>query len=272
MAKQSSRGQILERAYGFLVRVFIERDPVTGKREYVNQKVRTTRKKEAEQVLTAMLRKLDMGELLQENTPMTVKEYLEHWLVTAAKPRVGGKTFKTYSFYMKSYVYPQRGSTKLGKLTPVAIQTLYSNLMGRGLGPATIVYCHNVLSSALKQAVKWRMLNQNPAQYVDLPKRQKTEMQALSQEQSEAFLKAAKADRLYTFSAVMLGTGVRPGEAVALMWKDFDPMTGTLRATMPRESLLWLYHSFWQRTYEGVAKPVTFLDRDELPAQTTEAV
>jgi hypothetical protein len=58
---------------------------VTGKRKYLNQKVRTTRTKEAEQVLTAMLRKLDMGEMLIEPARQTVKGFLEHWLETAAK-------------------------------------------------------------------------------------------------------------------------------------------------------------------------------------------
>jgi len=34
--------------------------------------------------------------------------------------------------------------------------------------------------AALKQAVKWRMLPQNPAQFVDLPKVFRKEMKALS--------------------------------------------------------------------------------------------
>jgi hypothetical protein len=68
----SSRGQILPRKYGFLVRVFVGRNPVTGKRIYENEQVRSSKKKDAEKVLTAILRKLDSGELLLEPSTQTV--------------------------------------------------------------------------------------------------------------------------------------------------------------------------------------------------------
>lgn len=249
MAKQSARGQVLEREYGFLVRVFIERDPVTGKRKYVNQKVRTTRKKEAEQVLTAMLRKLDMGELLIEPVRQTLKEYLEHWLEAAAKPRLTRSTFNDYRRLMERYVYPTLAKKPLGKLTAIDLQTLYGEMLkskeqeGKGLKARTIIYTHRVLSSALKQAVKWRMLSQNVCQSVDLPKSVKPEMLALSQEQVETFLEAAKSDRHYVIYALMLGTGLRPSEALALMWKDLNPMTATLNI---------------QRTLENVNGSISF--------------
>jgi integrase len=249
MAKQSSRGQILEREYGFLVRVFVERDPITGKRKYVNQKVRTTRKKEAEQVLTAMLRKLDMGEMLIEPVRQTLQEYLEHWLETAAKPRLTRRTFNDYRSLMERYVYPTLAKKPLGKLTAVDLQNLYREMLkskeedGKGLKARTVIYTHRVLSSALKQAVKWRMLHSNVCQYVDLPKSVKPEMLALSQEQVETFLEASKSDRHYVFYALMLGTGLRPSEALALMWKDFNPITATLNI---------------QRTLENVKGEISF--------------
>lgn len=88
----NTRGQIIERKYGFLVRVYTRLDPQTGKRTYENQKV-TGNKTEAKKVLTFMLRKLDTGEMLLEPTKMSVKEYLEHWLTTAAKPRLAKTTY-----------------------------------------------------------------------------------------------------------------------------------------------------------------------------------
>ncbi len=99
---------------------------------------------------------------------------------------------------------------------------------GRGLTPRTVINTHNVLSGALRQGVKWRMLTQNVCQYVDLPKRQKQEMKALSDSEATTFLEAAKTDRHYVLFALMLGTGLRPSEALALMWKDFDPIKGML--------------------------------------------
>ena len=228
----SSRGQIVSKGFGFLVRVYVGRD-ATGKRSYQNQRVTGT-KKDAEKVLTAMLRKLDIGELLYEPSRLSVKEYLEHWLDTAAKSKLTARTLKDYRGPLTRYVYKAVGSKKLFKLSPVDIQAIYTKMLaakdkgGLALTPRTVIYTHRVLSSALKQAVKWRMLTQNVCQYVDLPKRQKTEMVALSETEVGRFLVAAQGSRHRVLFTVMLGTGLRPGEALALMWKDFDPVGHTV--------------------------------------------
>jgi integrase len=222
----SSRGQIIPKGYGYLVRIYLGRD-ATGKRKYDNQKV-TGSKKDAEKVRTALLRKLDTGELLHEPTRLTVKAYLEHWLETAAKPRLTEHTHDEYTALMRRYIYPTLGAHKLTKLVPVDIQKVYTDMLGRGLSARVVRYTNTVFSNALKQAVKWRMASQNPAQYVELPKQERKEMQALSEEEAVRFLKAAKRDKHHVLFAVLLGTGLRPGEAFGLKWVDFDPYNRTL--------------------------------------------
>lgn len=214
----SSRGQILKRDYGYLVRIYLGRDE-TGTRKYDNQKV-TGSKKDAEKVLTALLRKLDTGEFLHEPTRLTVKAYLEHWLEIAAKPRLTEHTHDEYTALMRRYIYPTLGARKLTKLVPVDIQKVYTDMLGRGLSARVVRYTNTVFSNALKQAVKWRMASNNPAQYVDLPKQERKEMQALSEGEAVRFLKAARPDKHHLLFALLLGTGLRPGEAFRLKWMD----------------------------------------------------
>jgi integrase len=50
-------------------------------------------------------------------------------------------------------------------------------------------------------------------------------------EEALKFLKAVKGDRLETLWTVILGTGLRHGEALGLKWKDVDLTQGTLSVT-----------------------------------------
>ena len=214
------RGQIIPRKSGFTVRVFTGRD-TNGKRNYKNQRVTGT-KKDAQEVLTSMLRKLDTGDLLLEPTAMTLAEYLEYWLETSAKSRVSEKTFYMYSDMMRRYVCTKLGKIKLTKLEPNQIQGLYTEMQVGGLSARTVRYTHMVLKHALKQSVKWRMASRNPADYVDLPGHQTKEAKVMDEHQVEQFLDHAKSNRMYVYFALLLGTGMRPGEGLGLRWQDFD--------------------------------------------------
>ena len=146
------------------------------------------------------------------------------------------RTFGDYSEVLERYVRPKLGKVKLSSLRPLEIQALYSDMLERGLSPRTIRGTHVVLSSALKQAVRWHMLPMNPAQNVELPKRRRREMKTLSPDEVSAFLEAAKQDEHGLIFVFGLATGMRPEEYLALQWKDIDLQKGT--ATVQR-TLCW---------------------------------
>jgi integrase len=80
----------------------------------------------------------------------------------------------------------------------------------RGLGPQVVRYTHAVLSSALKQGVKWDMLHKNPASAVDLPRMVRKEMKAMTPAEASRFLEAVKGTRQYALFNFALTTGMRP--------------------------------------------------------------
>src|SRR5262249_38780561 len=89
---------------------------------------------------------------------------------------------------------------------------------------------HAVLSAALGQAVRWRLIQANPARDVELPKRRAQRvMHALTPEECGRLREALEGDRLAAFFVLLLGTGMRPGEALAVRWADADLDAGTLR-------------------------------------------
>lgn len=51
---------------------------------------------------------------------------------------------------------------------------------------------------------------------------------AMSPEEADAFLRAARDDRYYALWCVLLTGGLRPGEALALTWADVDLEEGRI--------------------------------------------
>ena len=214
------RGQVITKGKNnHLVRVFLGTN-ADGRRRYHNKVIRGT-KKEALQYQTSVLSDLDRGTFI-EPSKETLNEYLDRWLNTSAAPRLRERTLRDYRSLLARYVRPVLGHKMLPAVMPLDIQDLYTSMLESGLSPRTIRYTHAVLSSALKQAVKWQLLPRNAAEYVDLPRQKRTEMYAMSKDEVASFLATAKEDRWGTLFLLAVTTGMRPGEYMGLQWKDVN--------------------------------------------------
>ena len=87
-------------------------------------------------------------------------------------------------------------------------------MFGRGLSARTIEYTNAVLESGYRQAVRWRMLADDPCAAVDLPRVKHKEMEALSVEECRRFLSVAEESAWYPLFALVLTTGMRPSEYI----------------------------------------------------------
>jgi len=225
---------VVARAEGiWLVRVFLGRD-ARGRRRYHNKTVHGT-KKDAQRYLTKAQRDNDLGQFI-EPSDRPFETFLQEWLAGAVAARVTAKTASDYASLLRLHVTPSLGDRKLSQLASVDIQKLYTGMLERGLSARTIRYTHAVLSSALQQAVKWDLLSRNPAKAVDLPRNDQREMKVLSPEQATAFLTAAKDDRWYALWHLLLVTGMRPGEALALRWSDLEGQKVRIQRNLVRHA------------------------------------
>jgi integrase len=216
------------------LRVFLGRD-AAGKRRYLSQTVEGT-KKDAERVLRELLGQKDKGRLGQP-ARRALGGYLDEWLEVAVKPRVRAHTLEFYREQVDLRIKPTLGDVRLNKLSTMEIQRWTNRMSERGLSPRSVRAAFSTLHSALRQAVRWRLLLGDPSELVELPRQRRTrEVKALTPEQAAAFLQACAGERMEAFFVLAVATGCRPGELAALRWGDIDLDRGlvSVRRTMAR--------------------------------------
>ena len=219
-------GQLISRGpHTWLVRVSLGREPENGTRKYHNRTIRGSFR-EAQTYLTTKLQERDIGRLPRA-AAISLNQYLDQWLTTAAKPRLRPKSYTDYEALLRLYIRPVFGAKPLGAITQFEIQKVYAQMLERGLSPRTIEYTNAVLQSAFRQAVRWKMLLEDPCVGVDLPRMKRREMEAFSVEESRRFLASARGSHWFGLFALALTTGMRPSEYLALKWSDFDWQRGT---------------------------------------------
>jgi integrase len=74
----------------------------------------------------------------------------------------------------------------------------------------------------MRQAIRWRLLLEDPTNGAQLPRLRRREMRVLNAEQSRPFLEAALKTHLGPVFAFALTTATRPSEYLGLRWRDIN--------------------------------------------------
>lgn len=253
-------------AITWLVRVFRERDPVTGKQKMVTQTFHTLKEAKA---FNASMRKAVGEGTYQEPSKLTLSEFFYQWLNDSAKIKLKVQTVELYERSFRLYIEPHLGKMLLQAITPLAIQATYAKLTAgpKAIAPQTVKNAHTALRSCLKQAVRWRQLPFNPVVDVDLPKRlgEQAKIRAFTPEQAVAFLAACRKQRQGIVLTFALASGARPGEYLALLWSDIDWAAGTVRI---ERTIVWPKGGGWhfdtpktRKSGRTIAMPAEVLDQ-----------
>jgi integrase len=199
--------------------------PQTATRKYHNQTIHGPFR-EAQRFLNLRLQQRDNGRVSRAAV-LSLNQLLDQWLSTVVKARVRARTFRDYEALLRLNIRPVLGSRLIGTITQIDMQSLYAQMLERGLSARTIEYTNAVVRSAFRQAVRWKMLAEDPCIGVDLPRVRRKEMEALSVEECRRFLGVAEKSEWYSLLSLALTTGMRPSEYLALKWSDIDWHRGT---------------------------------------------
>lgn len=188
-----------------------------------------TRKTRAE--VTREVRRLalaaESGTLNSDRAP-TVEIWMQSYLRDIAPQRVRPTTLRQYKDEVRLHINPTLGRIRLDQLRPQHIAELYRTKSAT-LSPSSVRHMHAVLRRSLTIAVRWGLIQTNPAQQVDPPPLANKEVQPWSAEEARDFLTAVRGERLAARWVVGLSLGLRQGETLGLEWQDIDLERGVLR-------------------------------------------
>lgn len=193
--------------------------------------------KEAEKVLAEMIAESGRG-ALQAPTTTTVKEWLDGQLARKHTARASKPATIREDKRLAGLIESHIGTRRLTALHGAHVQGLMHDLAH--YSPRTRRKLLQLLTTALDEAVALDLLARNPAKAITLPRQAAAETKHVvwSKAQAEQFLREVRGHRLYALYRLMLGQGLRLGEAVALQLEHYDPEAATLRVqqTIQRES------------------------------------
>jgi integrase len=187
------------------------------------------------------VRKLD--ELKRETadggyaTGETVAHYLTRW-AEAIRPTVRPSTAREYARHCEQYWIPAIGTLPLTRLQPAHVERVMAEMLARGLSPRTVRYARTTLRKALGDAVRDGMLIRNAAALSRPPRQERRELRPLTTAEVRRLLDATADHRFGPLYALLVGSGLRIGEALGLSWSDIDLDAGSLvvRRSLQRDT------------------------------------
>lgn len=190
-------------------------------------------KKRAEDMLMAARAKFVAVEAAIDRD-MPFSSYLVQWM-EIARSTLKPNTAAGYASMIQNPIAPyfqQRGIT-LGGLQAVDIQMFYTSQLKR-VSANTVIHYHAIIHRALKYAVKTDLIDVNPADKVERPRKDRFTASFYDGSEVNRLFQAARGTPLELPVMLAAFYGLRRSEVVGLKWDaiDFENKTIAIRHTV----------------------------------------
>jgi integrase len=161
----------------------------------------------------------------------TVAAFTQHWIDTALQASERKRNTKVmYAGVARTHILTSSiGRLTLDRVRPSHVEGWVVELRRKGLAESTIRSAYTILRAVLDTAVRDGAVASNPAAVIRRPRVTSKEAPHLTPPQVAELLRAAEGSRYAPLFALLVHTGLRRGEALALQWSDVDLAKGMLR-------------------------------------------
>lgn len=153
-----------------------------------------------------------------------VYDYMCEYL-KKAEQNIQKSTAQSYRMLIHGKIeryFNARRELTVGNLTGKDIEKFYEYLFSENVVANTVIHYHAVLRKAFQQAFKDEMIDANPFDRVDRPKKNKFRGEHYSEEELVTLINLSKSDVIYPAIILAGGLGLRRSEALGVRWSRID--------------------------------------------------
>ena len=216
--------------------------PVKGNKKKAEAMLMAARKQKAEELEILRANK-QATTISNESSNVTFSDYLSQWL-NLMKNSVEISTYSGYVANIEKRIIPYFNEFHpyllLCDVTPRHIQEYYTfEMEERGVSANTVIHRHANIRKALQYAYKMGIINSNPADKIQRPKKSKYIGKYYNEDELTTLFEIVKGD--YLELAVILASfyGLRRSEVIGLKWSaiDFKNKTITISHTVTQATI-----------------------------------
>jgi hypothetical protein len=159
----------------------------------------------------------------------------------SVKRSVAFSTWQRYETMIRLHFIPSIVRLRLTRLSPLHLEQLYMGRLDRGLSATAVLQLHRILHHALRDAIRWNLVQRNVTEFVTPPRKANFEFQILSHHPRQAVERARAGREWDDRGLVFANTLGRPLHPRNFLLREFYPLLE--QAGLPRMRFHDLRHS-----------------------------
>ena len=154
---------------------------------------------------------------------LDLSHWLEYWMDSIVRPNRAETTVYAYQKIIDNHIDPALGTVPLKKLTPKMVQEYYTETQrANGLSSNTMRRHHDLLSSALRSAVRQDVIPASPMERVEPPRVRTAESYFYNNQELKLLYQKIEGNILELAVKLAGSLGMRREEICGLKWENVD--------------------------------------------------